>query len=234
MKMPELNKRIKQLIDFSTNGVVKKFAESVGLPQQTLNRLFVIDHRTGKYPLATTEILLKITEKYDINACWLLNGEGEMLRNPTAQNQCEGTQGIPLKMIPAKNTEGIPLIPVSAMAGFGSGDTQVLESECERFVIPVFKEAEFLISVQGSSMYPKYSSGDIVACRKLPLDTFFQWHKVYVLDTEQGALIKRIEEGESPDTLTIVSDNQSYKPFQLHKSKIYSIAIVLGVVRQES
>ena len=229
--MPELNKRIKQLIDFSTNGVVKKFVESVGLPQQTLNRLFVIDHRTGKYPLATTEVLHKITEKYDINACWLLNGEGEMLQNPTAQNQCEGTQSIPLKAIPDK---GIPLIPVSAMAGFGSGDTQVLEYECERFVIPVFKEAEFLISIKGSSMYPKYSSGDIVACRKLPLDTFFQWHKVYVLDTEQGALIKRIEEGETPDTLTIVSDNQEYKSFQLHKSKIYSIAIVLGVVRQES
>ena len=33
MKLPELNKRIKQLIDFSTNGVVKKFAENVGLPQ---------------------------------------------------------------------------------------------------------------------------------------------------------------------------------------------------------
>jgi len=228
MKIPELNKRIKQLIDYSTNGVVKKFAESVGLPQQTLNRLFVIDHRTGKYPLATTEILLKITEKYDINACWLLNGEGEMLRNPTDH---EGTQGLPYKMTQVK---GIPLIPVSAMAGFGSGDTQVLEYECERFVIPVFKEAEFLISIKGSSMYPKYSSGDMVACRKLPLDTFFQWHKVYVLDTEQGALIKRIEEGETPDTITIVSDNQEYKPFQLHKSKIYSIAIVLGVIRQES
>ncbi|MCL2435929.1 MAG: hypothetical protein FWD09_07325 [Lentimicrobiaceae bacterium] len=228
MKLPELNKRIKQLIDFSTNGVVKKFAESVGLPQQTLNRLFVVDHRTGKYPLATTEILLKITEKYDINACWLLNDEGEMLRNPTAQ---EGTQGLPYKMTQVK---GIPLIPVSAMAGFGSGDMQILEYECERFVIPVFKEAEFLISIKGSSMYPEYSSGDIVACRKLPLDTFFQWHKVYVLDTEQGALIKRIEEGETPDTLTIVSDNQEYKSFQLHKSKIYSIAIVLGVVRQES
>jgi phage repressor protein C with HTH and peptisase S24 domain len=111
---------------------------------------------------------------------------------------------------------------------------QVLEYECERFVIPVFKEAEFLISIKGSSMYPKYSSGDIVACKKLPLDTFFQLHKVYVLDTEQGALIKRIEEGETPDTLTIVSDNQEYKSFQLHKSKIYSIAIVLGVIRQES
>jgi len=230
MKLPELNKRIKQLIDFSTNGIVKKFAESIGLPQQTLNRLFVIDHRTGKYPLATTEILLKITEKYDINACWLLNGEGEMLRNPTAQ---EGTQGLPYKMIPAKNTEGIPLIPVSAIAGFGSGE-QVLDYECERFVIPVFEEAEFLISIKGSSMYPKYSSGDIVACRKLPLDTFFQWHKVYVLDTEQGALIKRIEEGETPDTLAIVSDNQEYTSFQLHRSKIYSIAIVLGVIRQES
>ena len=42
-------------------------------------------------------------------------------------------------------------------------------------------------------MQPKYNSGDLVACRVVPLGTFFQWNKVYVLDTEQGALIKRGE-----------------------------------------
>jgi len=199
----------------------RKFYEKTGISRGTL------ESGTG----ITEDVLAKFIANFpEIDTEWLMFGTGEMLRNPTHK----GTQSTSHKMVPAKNTEGIPLIPIGAMAGFGTGGTQVLEYECERFVIPVFKEAEFLISIQGSSMYPKYSSGDIVACRKLPLDTFFQWHKVYVLDTEQGALIKRIEEGETPDTLTIVSDNQEYKPFQLHKSKIYSIAIVLGVIRRES
>lgn len=129
--------------------------------------------------------------------------------------------------------EGIPLITTDAMAGYFKGDDQVLEFECERFVVPIFKEAEFLISVRGSSMNPKYNSGDIVACKKLTIDTFFQWNKVYVLDTDQGALIKRVEQGSSEDTLLIVSDNSKYKPFELHKKHIYGIALVVGVIRLE-
>lgn len=129
---------------------------------------------------------------------------------------------------------GIPLIPIEAMAGYGIGDTQVLEHECDRYVVPVFKDAEFLIQVKGSSMIPKYNSGDIVACRKLPLDgLFFQWNKVYVLDTIQGALIKRVKAGSDANHLLIVSDNERYEPFELHISQIRSIAIVIGVIRLE-
>ncbi|MGL4908157.1 MAG: S24 family peptidase, partial [Bacteroidales bacterium] len=111
--------------------------------------------------------------------------------------------------------------------------TQVLEYECEKFIVPTFKGAEFLIPIKGSSMQPKYNSGDIVACKKLPIDTFFQWNKVYVLDTEQGALIKRIDKGCDDEHLLIVSDNPKYSSFQLHRSKIRSLAVVIGVIRLE-
>ena len=128
---------------------------------------------------------------------------------------------------------GIPLIPINAMAGVFAGEQVVLELECERYVVPAFKDAEFLIPVKGSSMTPKYNSGDIVACKRMPLDTFFQWNKVYVLDTEQGPLIKRVKKGTSDDTLTIFSDNPNYEPFELPRTKIYHIALVVGVIRLE-
>ena len=63
-------------------------------------------------------------------------------------------------------------------------------------------------------------------------DIFFQWNKVYVLDTEQGALIKRIKKG-SEGHILIVSDNKDYEPVELHLSKIHAIAIVVGVIRLE-
>ena len=139
------------------------------------------------------------------------------------------------KMVVAlRSDEGIPLIPLDAVAGFCNGDsTQVMEYECERLIIPTFRGAEFLIPVKGSSMYPKYSSGDIVACKKLPLDTFFQWNKVYVLDTEQGVLIKRVEQGGDNDHIILVSENDRYKPFEIHRNKIYALSIVIGVIRLE-
>jgi hypothetical protein len=79
-KIPEINERIMQVIDYYSNKNVTKFANSIEITQQTLNRLFIIDKRTGKYPLATTEIIKKISEMYDINANWILTGDGEMLK----------------------------------------------------------------------------------------------------------------------------------------------------------
>lgn len=133
-----------------------------------------------------------------------------------------------------KSKEGIPLIPIDAMAGGLSDNSQiVMEYECEHYVIPMFKGAEFLIPVKGDSMQPKYYSGDIVACKRLPLDTFFQWNRTYVIDSEQGVLIKRVRKGEDNHHITMVSENPEYEPFQLEKSQIYSLALVIGVVRAE-
>jgi len=136
--------------------------------------------------------------------------------------------------LPEGSREGIPLIPIDAAAGFGSGEFQVMEYECDRYVVPMFKGAEFLIQVKGSSMIPKYNSGDVVACKNIPLrDIFFQWNKVYVLDTAQGPLIKRIKQGKDDEHILIVSENSKYDPFELHKEQINGIALVIGVIRLE-
>ncbi len=96
MEIPEINKRVLQLIEIYTNRSVKKFAETIGIPQQTLNRLFNKDTRTGKYPVVTTEILVSISKMYvDINANWLMPGRGDMYLNSKTE------QGISLSPEPA-------------------------------------------------------------------------------------------------------------------------------------
>lgn len=167
----------------------------------------------------------KICYEYpDLSLEWLITGKGEMLKSDNLPT-----------ITPTNNpNEGIPLIPTEAMAGVSRGEISILELDCERYVIPMFKDADFLIPVKGSSMYPKYNSGDVVACKRVPMqDIFFQWNKVYVLDTNQGAIIKRVAKSEQEGSIKIISDNPSYEPFDLQLSQIYSIAIVVGVVRQE-
>jgi SOS-response transcriptional repressor LexA len=145
----------------------------------------------------------------------------------------KGTE-IPLALKSSTIGDGIPLIPTHAMAGYMTGEVQTLDYECERYVVPMFKDADFLISVKGSSMIPKYNSGDIVACKKLPLsDIFFQWNKVYVLDTAQGVMVKRIKKGSDTNSILIVSDNIAYEPFELQITQLHGIAIVIGVIRLE-
>lgn len=136
------------------------------------------------------------------------------------------------------NTKGSPLIPIEAVAGFGTGDNAGIKYEdCDHYIIPEFdaRGMDFLIRVSGSSMYPKYSNGDVLACKKIHEITFFQWGKIYVIDSNQGALVKRLfEDKDNTENVICVSDNkENYPPFPLPKEEIRSLSIVLGVVRME-
>lgn len=212
--------RITQLIDYYKFKNVNDFAIN-GLGYASGEKINRLNRGKGK---PSVDILLDITNKFvSINGDWLLTGKGEMLKSNTPV------------AIPTHSKEGIPLIPVEAMAGFSTGDCQVCDHEVDRYVIPHFKNLsiDFMIHVRGSSMQPKYNSGDVVACKKLNLDTFFQWNKVYVLDTSQGPLIKRVKKSEQKECVLCVSDNKSYDPFDLPLKEVRALAIVLGVIRIE-
>ncbi|GAB6010828.1 S24 family peptidase [Viscerimonas tarda] len=210
-----MKKRLIEFLAFLGIGQLK-FENKVGLSRGYVNS--VKDNITIK-------TIDKIISAYpELNKEWLMSGEGEMLKS-----------NAPAVIKLSENSiEGIPLIPIDAAAGFGKGEVQVMEFECERYVVPMFKGADFLIQVKGSSMIPKYNSGDVVACKKLPLeDIFFQWNKVYVIDTNQGPLVKRIKKGSEKDYISIISDNPQYDSFELHMSKVYGVALVIGVIRLE-
>lgn len=209
--------RIKEYYKLKGNAELARF---LGVAPNTI---------TNWYGRKTFDIDVIYTKCVDIDMNWLLTGEGNMLRT-----ESEKEENISVAHPSDSPMEGIPLIPISAMAGAFTGEQTVLEYECERFVVPTFKGAEFLISVKGSSMYPKYNSGDIVACKRLPMDElFFQWNKVYVLDTDQGPLIKRVKPGSDKEHVLIVSDNERYEPFELPLNRIYHVALVIGVIRLE-
>ena len=146
----------------------------------------------------------------------------------------ENKTAIPTATPAQNNTDGIPLIPFSAMAGALTDERTALEYECERYVVPAFKGADFLMTIKGTSMQPTYNSGDIVACQRVPMTSiFFQWNKPYVLDTAQGPLVKRVKPGADKNHLTLVSDNPDYDPFQLPLEQVNAVALVIGLIRLE-
>ena len=248
-------KRIKQYIDYKgiTNQNFEKligFSNGAFASQLKNNRTIGVDKLEN--------ILIAFPE---LNPEWLLTGNGEMIKTKSKKNVIEKnynknynenynepnvkkTYAIELAEKPTNTgieannlgNAGIPLIPIDAMAGFGTGAVQVMHYDTSKYIVPEFSElnVDFMIRVKGSSMVPKYNSGDLVACKKLVItDIFFQWNKVYVLDTEQGALIKRVKKGSRDNYILLISDNQNYDPFELHLSKIFAVALVVGVIRLE-
>lgn len=174
--------------------------------------------------LGVDKLKVIIDNYHDLNLEWFFDDNSPMLHQDTDDS--------------TRKYKGIPLIPVEAMAGYANGDVQVMEYELENFYnIPDFenKGVKFLIRASGSSMYPKYSNGDILACRPVTDLSFFQWGKVYVLDTDQGPLVKRLFAcPDDDDCLECRSENkENYPPFRIKKSSIRKVSIVVGVVRME-
>lgn len=226
------------------NERLRFFIENEGLSvRQFENLIGSSDGKIAKFIASNSSLksdtLSKIMEIFPhLSITWLLTGEGDMLL-PSPGNNQGSTKDEPRTNQPTTclTQAGIPLIPVDAVAGFNGIDSPTIQiHDCQRYLVPEFQQlnAEFMIRVSGSSMYPKYSSGDILACRKLTSYHFIQWGKIYVIDSEQGAMVKRLFPcDEDTDYVICKSDNPNYPPFELPKTEIRSLSIVLGAIRFE-
>lgn len=76
MKMPELNKRILELVQLHAQGNVSKFANLCNMSSsQKLNRIFSIDSVSKKFPVPSTDIILDISKNFsELDLNWLIRG----------------------------------------------------------------------------------------------------------------------------------------------------------------
>lgn len=129
-------------------------------------------------------------------------------------------------------TVTIPVLPTEAMAGtLGDFTLAVQDYECERMVSPV-KGADFAIKIQGDSMSPEYPSGSVCLIKKVNEKAFIEWGKVYVLDTENGAVIKQIRRTDRENVVECVSLNPAFQPFTIDCSYIkgwYRILMMISL-----
>lgn len=127
----------------------------------------------------------------------------------------------------------IPLIPSEAMAGPGVFDYGQLPTE-DWYVVNEFKHSDFLIRIKGDSMAPKFSGGDLVACKIVKETLFFQWGRIYVLCTKsQGIMIKRLQPSKREGYITCISENEKYPPFDVPTEDLVAVALVNGSITLE-
>lgn len=228
MQVMDKTKMLEGLIRHYTKGNKAQFAKLLGVSAQTISAWIARN---------TFDAELIYAKCRYVDSSWLLTGEGAMLQETENNNAPTPKHTVEIAhQVPHGSSEGIPLIPLDAVAGFPaeSGGGVRLE-DCERYVIPEFenKGANFLIRVSGDSMVPLYYSGDLLACRKITDIRFFQWGTVYVLETSQGVLVKRVQESvDHADSILCVSENSSvHHPFLLPRDDIRSLSIIVGLVR---
>lgn len=120
----------------------------------------------------------------------------------------------------------VPLMPISAKGGtldeFSRG---IMENDCEKVLSPI-KGADFAITVCGDSMSPDYPSGCHILIKKIEERAFIDWGKVFVLDTVNGTIIKKLMPvADDPSKIRCISINPEYPPYEI------SLEYVRGIYR---
>ena len=158
-----------------------------------------------------------------LNESWLLNGEGNMINGESQ----------PSAYIPAKEKdqqiEYIRLLPLYAQGGsLNDFSASVYDYDCEMIISPV-KGASFAMQVSGDSMSPEYPNGSRIIIKKIDETSFIEWGRVYVLDTNNGSVIKIIVPSDREDCIRCISINKDpiYAPFDVPKSSINGVYRVL-------
>lgn len=229
-----LTKAVEYLRD---NGMARKHEEIAVL--SGLSRSNVTSALNGDYKRITEGNLRKFAAAYSdyINEDWLLTGEGRMEKKLTFEVPSDLTDGYLSLVNKIINDKGslrphIPADKAVVAAGFvGSAIGSVQEDECEvRPVMAPFPWYDFTIEVSGDSMEPTLQDGDIIACEWLPRYAEYKKDKIYVLDTNEGAVVKRIT--NDGNVIHCHSDNPKYKDFIVDVDSILRIARVVGFVRE--
>lgn len=124
----------------------------------------------------------------------------------------------------------VPLMPFAAQGGrLTDFSESVSEWQCEKVISPI-KGVDFAISVSGDSMSPEYPSGSIVLIKRINEVAFIEWGKVYVLDTCNGVVIKKLMPTDEEGKMQCVSINPEYPPFEVHLEHVYGVYKVLMVM----
>ena len=210
--MEELKRRLLLYVE-NLGQSVRQFEMDSGLGNGTVNSIKV------KGPGADVLSKISITHP-DLNLNWLLTGKGKMLKDTVVEKKSE-------------DRTCLPILPFSAMAGELSDNIPTSFNDgLEKCYVPDFsaRGADYAIRVDGDSMYPRYSNGEILAIRVIQNPTFFQWGKVYCLATNQGCVVKRLfPDPDDPDGIICHSENyQHYPDYKITKADIFNVAIVVG------
>lgn len=209
--MDDIGNKLKEYFD--NKGITQsEIAEKLGVSKAYVNALFTGKRAFGK---KQAEAWVNL---FGLSASWLLTGEGEMLTGvQTEQTIQSSTDDIHL----------IPLLPVSAQGGsFNDFVVSIKESSCEKIISPI-KGADYAMSVSGESMAPEYPSGSQILIKRIDEKAFIDWGRVYVLDTCNGTVIKRLFPSDTADKVLCKSINPEFPPFEVSQSDVYAVYRVL-------
>jgi phage repressor protein C with HTH and peptisase S24 domain len=183
----------------------QNFADFLEIPSTTVS-----DIELGKRE-PSKDVLLKLTSKCGVNLHWMLTGDGvKYIKNGFSESKKEH------KPLPLYNEsdlpEGafiVPLLDQRLSAGNGS---YLPDEDISMALVHVpaylsrYGDKIAALTVDGDSMYPTLSRGDMVVCDSCG----WSGEGIYAVRMSGSGFVKRIT--KAPGKIVIISDNPKYPP----------------------
>ncbi|MBB5622765.1 phage repressor protein C with HTH and peptisase S24 domain [Pedobacter cryoconitis] len=164
---------------------------------------------------------------YHINESWLATGVGKIYSTDELLKETNQLNTDP--------EEGVPYINVNP-SDFSSGELNFLKEKPEYYVnFRPFNDCDAYLPVYGDSMFPKYSSGEIIAIREVVNKDIIQWGEAYLIMADESAnsitTVKLLFEHDTPGKIILRAANSDYKGDTiLDKQAINRLFIVKGKI----
>lgn len=213
MEQKDVIKRLSDYIEYDVITKPTKFAKDVGIDPSGFMKML-----KGEQTI-TVNTLKKVSAATGLSLKWLMDGVGDMYAPGGKAADFEQSQ----------SDETRPRIPMAVAAGLLTGfSDSIKSSDCEQIpIVKAFPPYDCTMIVKGDSMESKFEGGDEIAIRKVC--DVIEWGKTYVLDTRDGAVLKRLY--DNGDTFRCVSFNPEYPDFEVSKDDVFGIYKVVGLLR---
>lgn len=219
-KIANIKERVLKIAEYK--GVSKeKFFDKIGMTYGNFKG------KSKETPLNSNAVADILSIYNDINAEWLLTGNGPMLKpDPFIVNEPRQEYG----------SKPVPFYDVTATAGvveiFSKAGTAV---PLEFIQIPGLPRCDGAIRITGDSMYPLLKSGDMVLFKILNDKRNIIWGEMYLLyinnEGDEFFFVKYVHQSEQPGYIQLVSVNQHHKTVEFPIDSIKQIAFVKASVR---
>lgn len=231
--MPYANKKVYELIQSETGGNVKAFAKSINVSQQSLNRIFCIDKRNGKFPSISNEIRQGIIDTYGKDEIWFI---AEIDSNGYDAHNTVENDDSPVGVTTQKH--GKRIIRYWQDVDATGGDVTLFDDTITNrhidLSIPEFSDCTDAVNIFGDSMAPLYKSGQIIILKEWT-ENFIDFGNVYFIITRNGnRMVKYLKKGSDAAHVLCVSENPEFDPFEIRLEDVLKLYIVKGSISKNA
>lgn len=171
----------------------------------------------------------------ELNAEWLLTGNGPMLKEEVPAIQMLSHPKVPEKII---DQQAINLYDVEAAANLKTLFVNKDQNILGQISIPDIPRCDGAIYVRGDSMYPILKSGDIIAYKEIHNFDNVIYGEMYLIsfdiEGDDFLTVKYINHSEKDGYVKLVSYNPHHDPKDIPVSSINALALVKFSIRKNT